>query len=82
MATVNPVTRTMSEGRRSVVAVAIAALLVLAIAAGITLAAGRSVVEALGIGLFCAAWGGPGFGCMIAGVTYASRSEDASKPGT
>lgn len=42
---------------------------------GMTLAAGRSVVEAAAVGGFAAIWGGPGFGGMMAGIHWLSRQE-------
>ena len=58
-----------------VIVVVLAFLGVFAIAAGITFAGGGSIAGALGVGLFCAIWGGPGFGVMVAGARYTSRWE-------
>lgn len=71
----NPVHEHSSVVRSSVVAVLASAVGVFAIAAGITLASGSSFVDAAAVGAFCAAWGGPGFGSMVAGVRWSSRAE-------
>jgi hypothetical protein len=43
--------------------------------AGTTLAAGMGLAAALGVGVFTAFWGGPGFGGMMGAVLHYSRTE-------
>lgn len=42
---------------------------------GIALASGLGVGPALGVGIFAASWGGPGFGGMMGGVFAYTRNE-------
>jgi hypothetical protein len=41
------------------------------------LVSGLGVAGSLGLGLFCAAWGGPGWGGMMGVTVIASREMDA-----
>ena len=57
----------------------IGTILMLGIGIGISLAAGTSLIEALGIGGFAALWGGPGFGGMAGAIYYVSREDRRSQ---
>lgn len=46
---------------------------------GALLAAGQGIGASLGLGAFVAFWGGLGFGVMIGGVVWATRSEQAHR---
>lgn len=49
---------------------------VLLVCGGIALASGSALWPAVGIGLFAAFWGGPGFGGMMGAVLHYSRTHD------
>ena len=46
-----------------------------AVFGGLTLAVGLGVGPTIGVGLFTAFWGGPGFGGMMGAVLHYSRNE-------
>lgn len=54
----------------------IGSVLVFAFCGGIALAAGMGVPAAIGIGVFTAIWGGPGFGGMMGATVYFSNHLD------
>lgn len=63
-------------GRSFVVASLVGGLITFAVTGGITLLASHQVGPALGVGLFAAFWGGPGFGGMLGAVRASSRAEN------
>jgi hypothetical protein len=54
---------------------AIGGLLTFVVTAGITLLATQDVWPSVGVGVFAAFWGGPGFGGMLGAIAAATRTE-------
>lgn len=50
-------------------------ILVFLVFGGATLALGFGLAPAIGVGVFTACWGGPGFGGMMGAVLHYSRAE-------
>lgn len=64
-----------SLGRALVVGGLIGVVLMAAAVFVAALAVGAGPAGSLGIAVFCAFWGGLGFGCMFGGVMYSVREE-------
>jgi hypothetical protein len=63
-------------GKAVVVGAAAGFLVVVPIVALMLLVAGAGPRSALGVGVYVALWGGPGFGAMFGAVRHVSRSGD------
>ncbi len=71
----NSVARAM--GRGFVIGTIAGFIVVSTIVTVMMLRGGATGISALGVGLFAAAWGGPGFGGMIGGLTAMHHAEES-----
>lgn len=62
--------------RWAVIGTLIGTVVVSAVYGSVAFVAGAELVPAIGVGLFTAAWGGPGMGGMAGAVLHATRYED------
>ena len=66
--------------RAAVRGAVVGVVLMTIIGTGISLSAGVSFVASLAVGLFCAFWGGLGFGGMLGATAGLLREEDTTYP--
>lgn len=69
------VDREQGLARAFVIGSIVGFIAVFVVFAGLTLAVGMGIGPAVGVGVFTACWGGPGFGGMMGAVLHHSKAE-------